>query len=171
MTNKNTIISKEHLKFFVFRPSQYKPHSVNQNKVVDYYVDAYEKYKNGQNSWNWAAGLWGPLWTIYRGMYRLAFLFAPFLYLIMVPFVFASSSLSSCASLFAFSFVFMTFFWGFFGNRLYFKFIEKRYKKGYVQEGVHPVLVFISFLPLVSLPIFIIAVLIENKRNRKKIEV
>lgn len=162
-------LSLDQLKNFIFRPSQYKPHSINQNKAVDYYVAAYEKYKNGQNSWNWAAGLWGPLWAIYRGMYRLAFLFAPFLYLIMIPFAFGSSSFSSYVSLFALSFVSMTFFWGFFGNRLYFKFIEKRYKKGYVQEGAHPVLVFVSFLPFVSLPIFIIATLIENRKNRKKI--
>ena len=160
-----TVFPKNKLKDFLFKPSQFKG-SKSQKKRLAYYEKALEAYQSrGKNTWNWGAFAFGPLWGVYRGMYLwafVAFLFA-FSPNILEIFIAPLSKPPFSAFVHRTFRVVVLFLWGMFGNRMYFKFIIRRYKKGYVCEGRHLVLCLITLAA--TFPALVILVMLAMSKG------
>jgi hypothetical protein len=156
-----TVFPKNKLKDFLFKPSQFKG-TKSQKKRLAYYEKALEAYQSrGKNTWNWVAFFFGPFWAVYRGMYLWSFVAL----ILMAPAVVVMSKqlLVICVT-----FIPIHLIWGLLANRMYFKFINRRYKKGYVCEGTHLIFSIAFFLLSVFIfPILMIASLLEKRKNRK----
>ncbi|MBQ3564645.1 MAG: DUF2628 domain-containing protein [Alphaproteobacteria bacterium] len=119
-----------------------KIETTNNNSVNDYYIEAFRKLENGKkHSWNWAAAIFGTTWLIYRKMYLYAFLFL-LLDVFAVFIVYSATSekigsdyfvdRSTFEAIYVWGIGAISFlFFGYYGNRLYYKAVKKKISKGY----------------------------------------
>ena len=130
---------------------------MKQNKV-DYYLNQFEKIKAGQMTWNWSACFAGLFWLIYRKMYTtsIVYMTIPALYLACVLFLafaysmdytsFIFTNMNSIGIPIGVSLILTPLLnflsglalvmipnviLGILGNRIYYRSIKRRIKKGY----------------------------------------
>ncbi|GHT98151.1 hypothetical protein FACS1894126_3310 [Alphaproteobacteria bacterium] len=98
----------------------------------EYYLSAFKKLENsGENTWNWAAFFFGPLWSYYRkmGFIGIFFLFCYFICLVL----FLEAHLFDIERTWKTETLAITFpmvLWGIFGNKIYYWQVKQNIKAG-----------------------------------------
>lgn len=124
--------------------------SMEKVTTNDYYINAFRKLKReGKNSWNWSAAIFGATWLIYRKMYLYAFLFTLLdIFTILVVVTSLEYTVNSIHYINISDFenvynygtgIISVLFFGYYGNRLYYKTVKRKIAKGYhLLERHHP---------------------------------
>lgn len=145
-----------------------------------YYRGVYERIASGEKRcWNWSAALLGPVWLLYRKMFKYYFLYLGTLFFCAIAMV---ASLLSLAAVFKTSEILLVFFTvatmamlfilipGFFGNWFYVRHIHQKIDKGYhlcALGNTSSFLAWMSFLiPYVN--IFFIPFVAWNDKQKLK---
>jgi len=96
-----------------------------------YYRAAFRKLEEtGRNSWNWSAFLFGAMWALYRKMYTYTAMVLA-ISTVVVYFSIMFFELADAMIIISSMNLIIAFFFGFFGNSLYYKLLKHRVSKGY----------------------------------------
>lgn len=96
-------------------------------------------------SWNWAAGIFGFVWLLYRRLYLLA-LIIPMVVIPLLFFIFAALTPLGSGLIFPLVWLMPTIFFGTLGNWLYFQSLSHRVEKGYPLISPPPTDIWCAFL-------------------------
>ena len=135
---------------------------------LNYYTLAFKKLDNtGENTFNFAACIFGPFWLAYRKMYVESMIFSALLSGLWLP-ISASSFLyngSSVVGIVISSLFILGLIWtvlGFYGNRIYRYFVSRQISNGYHLMPEYRTTSVLSALFAIIQPLYLLADIYEN---------
>ena len=107
-----------------YKEAVYKEVQIGRRQKIEYYKAAFSLIDScGKYIWNWPAFFFGSVWALYRKMYLYSFLGVILLLILHLLF--------DDKNVLIFFEILCRFFWGRYGNALYYRTIKKKIERGY----------------------------------------